>query len=245
MQRFDTHDLPSAWRSCIEAYRAEPEGVRLWAGLRAAFEQRQVIYPPDPWRALRTLAPEQVRVVIFGQDPYHGPGQAMGMAFSVPESCTRLPPSLRNIFKELSDEFQAPMRTNGDLSDWAAQGVLLLNSVLTVQDGQAGSHAKLGWQALTDRLLLQVLRAARPCVYMLWGAWAQQKADFIDQQARAPVLVLKSNHPSPLSARRAPVPFFGCGHFAAANVWLQSQGVGAVKWLDGQVSSQRSQGELF
>lgn len=188
------------------------------------------IYPPDPYRVLRLLDPSDVRVVILGQDPYHGPGQATGMAFSVPEDLKKLPPSLKNIFKEIAREFDVPVSTCGDLTPWVKQGVLLLNAVLTVEASSAGSHAGRGWETLTDGLLRKVLEQAQPCVFMLWGAWAQKKIDLIERFKTGSVLVLSSNHPSPLSALRAPVPFIGCDHFKKANDWLVQQGLNPVDW---------------
>jgi uracil-DNA glycosylase len=166
-----------------------------------------------------------VHAVILGQDPYHGPGQAEGLAFSVAEG-VKLPPSLRNIFKELGCQ-----PATGSLGDWARRGVLLLNASLTVEQGLPGSHAKKGWEELTDALLAEVARHASPCVYMLWGAHAQAKGPLIEQTAAAhgrEVLVLQANHPSPLSAARPPVPFLGCGHFREASAWLQARGCPGV-----------------
>jgi uracil-DNA glycosylase len=166
-----------------------------------------------------------VHAVVLGQDPYHGPGQAEGLAFSVAPG-VRPPPSLRNIFKELG---QAP--ESGSLLHWARSGVLLLNACLTVEDGQPASHAKKGWEALTDRLLGLVAATASPCVYLLWGAHAQAKAGLIREhaaQSAREVLVLETNHPSPLSASRPPVPFLGSGCFRQAREWLAQRGVTGV-----------------
>ena len=170
-------------------------------------------------------------MVILGQDPYHGPGQAMGMAFSVPAELKKLPPSLKNIFKELALEGEGEHSAVGDLSSWVQQGVLLMNATLTVEAGVPQSHAGKGWETLTDRLIDRVLEEARPVVFMLWGASAQKKKDRIETGAKTDVLVLSSNHPSPLSARRPPVPFIGCGHFKAANDWLEEHGRGRIEWV--------------
>ena len=183
-----------------------------------------MIYPPRPLRALELTPLSSVHAVILGQDPYHGPGQAEGLAFSVAQG-VKLPPSLRNIFKEMRC---AP--PHGSLVEWAQRGVLLLNTSLTVEDGQAASHAKKGWEALTDALLAKVAATASPCVYLLWGAHAQAKAGLIEATAARhgrEALILQSNHPSPLSASRPPVPFIGCGHFVQARQWLAQRGVSA------------------
>lgn len=223
--------LQNGWSGVVASFFATDEGRRLHDFLTNEEEKGVEIYPPDPYRVLRLLAPEDVRVVILGQDPYHGPGQATGMAFSVPENLKKLPPSLRNIFKEIAREFDAPVQTEGDLTPWVHDGVLLLNAVLTVEASKAGSHAGRGWETLTDILLKHVLALGNPCVFMLWGAWAQKKIELIESFKTGPVLVLMSNHPSPLSAMRGPAPFIGCGHFKAADQWLVSQGQKPVDWV--------------
>jgi uracil-DNA glycosylase len=158
--------------------------------------------------------------VILGQDPYHGVGQAEGLAFSVARG-VKIPPSLRNIFKELQREFQQTPPPHGSLQSWAAQGVLLLNTCLTVEDGRPASHAKRGWELLTDSLIEACAAKPERVVFMLWGAHAQGKQALIAQNNQdARHLVLKANHPSPLSALRPPEPFIGCGHFGKARDWL-------------------------
>lgn len=229
--------LCAGWLDVVAPFLASAEGRTLTDFLNARLAAGAIVYPPDPWRALRGLAPADVRVVILGQDPYHGLGQATGMAFAVPEALKRLPPSLKNIFAEVAREYGTVPRTSGDLSDWARQGVLLLNSSLTVEEGKPLAHAGRGWETLTDRLLLQVLEAARPVVFLLWGAWAQKKEALVASHAKAPVCILKANHPSPLSARRPPVPFIGCGHFAAANAWLKSMGREEIDWSGAAVKA--------
>ncbi len=176
------------------------------------------VFPPDPWRALRLTPLDEVRVVILGQDPYHGAGQAEGLAFSVPEG-VKLPPRLRNILQEAVGKPVRP--TSGSLLPWARSGVLLLNTVLTVEEGQAGAHAKWGWESLTDALVARASADAAPKVFMLWGAHAQAKEPLVDARRH---LVLRANHPSPLAARRPPVPFVGCGHFEQASAWLAARG---------------------
>jgi uracil-DNA glycosylase len=219
------------WQPVVDAFWATEKGAQLRDYLAARVAAGARIYPPEPMRALQLMGPEQVRVVILGQDPYHGPGQAEGLAFSVAPG-VRVPPSLRNIFKELQRDLGVSAPAHGSLMAWAERGVLLLNTCLTVEEGQAASHAKKGWEALTDALLAHVAGAASPCVYLLWGGHAQAKAPLIERTAAAAgaqALVLMANHPSPLSALRPPVPFIGCGHFGQAQRWLAEQGI-AFSW---------------
>ena len=214
----------------VDGFLASEQGI----ALQAFLEQRRAtgarIYPPDPLRALQLTPPETVRVVILGQDPYHGAGQAHGLAFSVPDG-VRPPPSLRNIFAELRSDLGCAAPASGNLEYWARQGVLLLNAVLTVEEGQAGSHAGRGWELLTDRLIAALASAPAPRVFLLWGAYAQAKAALIESgDPRLPHRVLVANHPSPLSARRPPIPFLGCRHFSKASAFLAAHGCGAVDW---------------
>ena len=214
--------LASGWQDEVQAFLASGEGRRLADFMRERLAAGAVIYPPQPFRALALTPLESVHAVVLGQDPYHGPGQAEGLAFSVAPG-VKLPPSLRNIFQELGTQ-----PASGSLVGWAQRGVLLLNTSLTVEDGQPASHARRGWEALTDRLLTLVARTASPCVYLLWGAHAQAKAQLIHESAarhERDALVLRANHPSPLSARRPPLPFLGCGHFRLAREWLAARGV--------------------
>lgn len=223
LQAWEPERWPVApdWRPVVDNFMASAAGQKLAYFIRERLAAGAVIYPPEPLRALELTPLASVRAVILGQDPYHGPGQAEGLAFSVAPGVP-LPPSLRNIFKELG------LRpTHGSLVEWARRGVLLLNTSLTVEDGRAGSHAKKGWEQLTDALIGRVAATASPCVYLLWGAHAQAKAPLIQDQAAAhgrEALVLQANHPSPLSAARPPVPFLGCGHFAQARQWLAERG---------------------
>jgi uracil-DNA glycosylase len=213
------------WRPAVDAFFAGADGQRLLAHLRSRIAAGAVIYPPQPLRALALTPLANVRAVVLGQDPYHGPGQAEGLAFSVAPG-VKLPPSLRNIFAEAGCD-----AASGSLVEWAERGVLLLNAILTVEDGQPASHAKQGWEALTDQLLALVAATASPCVYLLWGAHAQAKAPLIEATAARhgrEALVLQANHPSPLSARRPPVPFMGCGHFRVAREWLAERGYPGV-----------------
>lgn len=222
-------ELPAAWQAAFAARGVADALAAVTAHIEQRLADGAVVYPATPFRALHGLAPSDVRVVILGQDPYHGPGQAQGLAFSVPDDCKR-PPSLRNIFNEIAQEFPGtPVPAGNDLSPWADQGVLLLNTALTVEDGQPASHAKRGWETVTDALIALVARDASPKAFLLWGAHAQAKQALLPGNSGH--LVLMSNHPSPLSARRPPVPFLGCGHFAATNRWLVDQGKNPIDWV--------------
>ncbi|WP_027833744.1 uracil-DNA glycosylase [Maritalea myrionectae] len=175
------------------------------------------------FRALDLTPLEDVKVVILGQDPYHGPGQAHGLSFSVRPG-VRIPPSLLNIYKEIERDLGLPRPQHGFLENWAKQGVLLLNSVLTVEQGQAGAHQGKGWERFTDAVIEKINAQGHPTVFMLWGSYAQKKASFINQDKH---LVLKAPHPSPLSAHRG---FLGCGHFSKANAFLSAQGRDPIDW---------------
>ncbi len=214
------------WRAVVQTFFASPAGTVLLAFLQARLAAGATIYPPEPLRALVLTPLSEVRIVILGQDPYHGAGQAEGLAFSVAPG-TRPPPSLRNIFKELQRDLGLPPPAHGSLVRWATQGVLLLNTCLTVEAGLPASHARQGWEALTDALIRRCSDASAPKVFLLWGAHAQTKAPWIDARRHR---VLSANHPSPLSASRGPLPFLGCGHFGEADRWLTAQGRGAPVW---------------
>jgi len=220
---------PPSWRDLIDAWRDSAPGRALLAHVAQRQAAGAVIYPATVLKALELTPRAAVRVVILGQDPYHGAGQAEGLAFSVPAG-VKLPPSLRNINLELQRDLGV-VRTGGHLAAWAQQGALLLNTCLTVEDGEPGAHAKHGWEALTDSIVAAVARDAGPRVFMLWGAHAQAKAPLIAAAGAGRHAVLQANHPSPLSARRPPVPFLGCGHFGAAQRFLAAQGVvPAIDW---------------
>ena len=207
------------WRPTTDAFFGSPTGQKLLGFLRSRMAEGATIFPPQPLRALELTPPEEVRVVILGQDPYHGVGQAEGLAFSVAPGVA-LPPSLRNIFKELQRDLGTPPPQfpvpGGSLVKWATHGVLLLNTCLTVEEGLPASHAGKGWEVLTDTLIRQVAEGDHPVVFMLWGAHAQSKRALIDATRHK---VLVANHPSPLSAMRPPLPFIGCGHFSQAREW--------------------------
>jgi uracil-DNA glycosylase len=219
--------VPSDWRPITDAFRHSAAGQTLLNRLHAELSAGHTVYPKDVFAALRLTRLADVRVVILGQDPYHGPGQAHGLAFSVPDG-VKIPPSLRNIYKELQRDMGMAPPLSGNLSAWAERGVLLLNTALTVRANEAGSHAGWGWEALTDALMAHVAAQPSPKVFMLWGAHAQRKRERIEQAGaanQAPQLILSCNHPSPLSAMRGNTPFIGCGHFGQAQAWLQQQAV--------------------
>jgi len=221
--------LPQGWAALVDGFLASPTGQRLCAQVDARVAAGVEVYPARPLRALQGLTPAQVRVVILGQDPYHGAGEAEGLAFSVPEG-VRIPPSLRNIRAELQADLGIELPASGSLRGWVEAGVLLLNTSLTVERDQPASHARLGWQRLTDALIAGVAVQPHPKVFMLWGAHAQAKTDLI-RLCGQPHLILASNHPSPLAARRPPVPFLGSRPFSAANLWLQRHAGASIDWV--------------
>ena len=210
-------EVPASWQPVVGAWRSSPAGLALIRRVDARRMSGIPIYPADPFRALDLTPLDQVRVVILGQDPYHAPGQAEGLAFSVPAG-VKPPPSLRNILVELERDLGiiTPTGAPGHLGGWARQGVLLLNSTLTVEDGAPASHAKCGWQHLTDALVQAAAALPHRVTFMLWGAHAQAKRPLIEAAAPGRHRILVANHPSPLSARRPPLPFIGCGHFSLA-----------------------------
>ncbi|MFY0592577.1 uracil-DNA glycosylase [Roseivirga sp.] len=186
---------------------------------------KETIYPKgtDIFRAFDACPFDEVKVVILGQDPYHGPGQANGLCFSVHEGIP-FPPSLVNIFKELKNDLNKDIPPNGSLERWASQGVLLLNSTLTVRAHQAGSHQKKGWEEFTDAVIAQLAKKKKDIVYILWGSYAQKKGAIVNENENC---VLKSPHPSPLSAHRG---FFGCSHFSQTNTYLEQKGLPSIQW---------------
>lgn len=217
--------LQNGWRTALADQFAAPYMEQLLSFLRSEKAAGKTIFPPEPeyFRALNLTPPQDVKVVILGQDPYHGDGQAHGLCFSVrPE--VRTPPSLVNIYKEIHTDLGIPPAPHGFLEDWARQGVLLLNSVLTVERGQAASHQGQGWERFTDAIIRHINTQEKPVVFMLWGSYAQKKAAFVDTDRH---LVLRAPHPSPLSAHRG---FFGCRHFSQANSFLSKAKRGEIHW---------------
>ena len=224
-----TEPIPESWRAVLEPVLATPEARRLGGWLSAEEAAGKTVYPPRGQRlaALDLTPREDVRAVILGQDPYHGPGQAHGLAFSVPEG-VKLPPSLRNIYKELAADCGGAPPESGSLVQWAQQGVLLLNNSLTVEAANAGSHAGKGWDAITDAVVAAVARSDTPTAFILWGSHAQGKAARIPELTDdGPHLVLRSPHPSPLSAHRG---FFGSRPFGKVNAFLDAHGRGTIDW---------------
>lgn len=226
----DLSALDAGWAPFVQDFLSSESGRALSLRLNDALSAGKTIYPPDPLKALSLTPLDQVRVVILGQDPYHGPGQAHGLAFSVAPG-VRVPPSLRNIFKEIQQSLGVPAPTDGSLVRWAQQGVLLLNTCLTVEAGQASSHARWGWEVLTDTLVTAVAQSPSPVVFMLWGAQAQAKKKMVDTVVGSSRhLILQANHPSPLSALRPPLPFMGCLHFARAQLFAAQTGKKPIAW---------------
>lgn len=220
--------LPADWCGVTRPFVASPACARLGAFVDDRVAAGATVFPPQPLRALELTPFDAVRIVILGQDPYHGPGQAHGLAFSVPDG-VRPPPSLRNIFLELEHDLGVAPPPSGNLSRWARQGVLLLNAVMTVEAGRPASHAGKGWEQCTDLIVNRLASDAAPKVFLLWGAYAQAKAPMIAAAGREH-RVLTANHPSPLSARRPPLPFLGCRHFSLANAFLGEHGRGQIEW---------------
>lgn len=220
--------IPESWRATLESVLATPEARRLGGWLCAEEAAGRTVYPPrgSRLRALELTPLDSVKVVILGQDPYHGPGQAMGLCFSVPQGVPA-PPSLANIYKELAADCGIERPAHGDLSGWARQGVLLLNTCLTVEAGKAGSHAGRGWEAITDACVAAVAARDTPTVFILWGSHAQAKAARIPRLADGPHCVIRSPHPSPLSAHRG---YFGSRPFSRANAFLENHGLTPIDW---------------
>jgi uracil-DNA glycosylase len=217
--------LHESWKSRLEDAFATPSMQDLRSFLRERKRLGKVIYPPGPqiFAALDATPFDAVKVVILGQDPYHGPGQAHGLCFSVPPGVP-IPPSLQNIYAEIERDLGISKPDHGCLWPWAEQGVLLLNAVLTVEQGHAGAHQGKGWEAFTDAIVARLNSERENLVFLLWGSYAQKKGQAIDPRRHR---VLKAPHPSPLSAHRG---FIGCGHFSAANHYLQQRGLRPVEW---------------
>ena len=218
--------LEDSWLQVLGNEFEQEYMQQLRSFLQAEKAARRVIYPPGPqiFNAFKHTPLPKVKVIILGQDPYHGPGQAHGLCFSVPEGID-IPPSLRNIYRELEQDLGVPAPRRGCLTAWAEQGVLLLNSVLSVRRGQAASHQGRGWEQFTDRVIAVINEQRQGAVFMLWGSYAQRKGAMVNAGKH---LLLKAPHPSPLSAHRG---FFGCRHFSRANDYLQQQGQTPVNWV--------------
>ena len=216
--------IEPSWYAQLEPQFDQPYWQALTTAIRNLKAEGTRIYPPAKliFNAFNTTPFEQVKVVILGQDPYHNPGEAMGLSFSVPRG-VRTPPSLKTIYKELEDDLGVAQAKHGDLTKWADQGVFLLNAMLTVEHRKAGSHRKLGWQKFTDAVIKKLSDEREHLVFMLWGNFAKQKADLIDPEKH---LVLKAAHPSPL-ARGA---YYGSKHFSQANDYLTSHGMEPIDW---------------
>ncbi|MBD5238888.1 MAG: uracil-DNA glycosylase [Bacteroidales bacterium] len=216
--------IESSWAERLEGVFASAEWERLAEFVRREYAN-ELIFPPAGkiFAALDSCPFDRVKVVIIGQDPYHGVGQANGLAFSVAPGVA-IPPSLQNIFKEVSADMGVPMPVDGDLTRWAEQGVLLLNSSLTVKAGKPASHAGMGWEVMTDAAIKALSDGRENLVFLLWGAHAGKKSGLIDPSKH---LILKAPHPSPLSAHRG---FFGCRHFSRANAYLQVHNISPIVW---------------
>lgn len=216
--------IEPSWHELLREEFDKPYFDQLISFVRDEYTQ-QVIYPPAAkiFRAFNECPFDQLKVVIIGQDPYHGPGQANGLCFSVAEGVP-FPPSLQNILKEVSDDTGAPRPASGELERWAQQGVLLLNAVLTVRAHQAAAHAGHGWETFTDAVVREIARRKKNVVYLLWGAYAQRKAAVVNPAENC---ILTAPHPSPLSAHRG---FFGSKHFSQANTYLTANGLTPIVW---------------
>lgn len=217
--------LQASWQKQLDSEFSQPYMQQLQDFLQQRELMGKVIYPPQEhvFSALNSTDFDQVKVVVLGQDPYHGPNQAHGLAFSVQKG-VKVPPSLANIYKELQRDLDLPIPTHGCLQTWAEQGVLLLNATLTVEQADAGAHQKQGWETFTDKIVQQLNEQRQGLVFMLWGSYAQKKGKMIDRDKH---LVLDSVHPSPLSAHRG---FIGNGHFSQANAYLQQLGYKPIDW---------------
>jgi uracil-DNA glycosylase len=217
--------IEASWKEALKEEFSKPYFQQAALHIKTEKSQGKLIYPPGSliFNAFNTTPFDTVKVVILGQDPYHGPGQAHGLCFSV-QNGVPPPPSLINIFKELQEDIGVPVPPHGNLTHWARQGVFLLNASLTVRAGEPMSHSKIGWAAFTDTVIKKISELKEHVVFMLWGKFAQEKRVLIDENRH---LVLRSAHPSPLSASAG---FFGCRHFSKANEYLVSKGIAPVDW---------------
>lgn len=216
--------IEASWKTALANTFEQPYFQEVTNFIKQAIQEGKTIYPPGRliFNAFNTTPFDQVKVVILGQDPYHNPGEAMGLSFSVPQG-VRIPPSLLNIYKELKADLGLPIPTHGDLTAWAQQGVFLLNAMLTVERASPASHQQIGWQHFTDEVIRQLSAQREHLVFMLWGNFAKKKAELIDASRH---LILEAAHPSPL-ARGG---FDGCKHFSKANAYLEAHGKTPVNW---------------
>jgi uracil-DNA glycosylase len=217
--------MEASWKEVLKNEFKKPYFKQIVEQLKTEKAQGKTIYPPGPliFNAFSKTPFDAVKVVILGQDPYHGPKQAMGLSFSVPKGIA-IPPSLQNIFKELHDDVGASIPDNGDLTPWAEQGVLLLNASLTVRAGEPMSHSKIGWHIFTDCVISRISQLKSDVVFLLWGKFAQEKIELIDAKKHH---ILKAAHPSPLAAHNG---FFGCRHFSKTNNLLMKKGLDPINW---------------
>lgn len=217
--------IEPSWKKHLNQEFGQPYMADLKKFLKTEMDKKKTIYPKASnfFKAFDSTPFDEVKVVILGQDPYHGPGQAHGLSFSVPQGVV-VPPSLKNIYKEIEADLKVKMPKHGNLENWAKQGVLLLNATLSVEGGKAGSHQKRGWEQFTDGAIRALNDQREHLVFMLWGSYAQKKGEFIDRNKH---LVLQSPHPSPLSAHRG---FLGNRHFSKANEYLKQNGLAPIDW---------------
>ena len=217
--------IEASWKAALAEEFEKPYFQALIDFLKKEKAAGKVIFPPGPliFNAFECTPIDAVKVVILGQDPYHNPGEAMGLSFSVPKG-VKVPPSLKNIYQELLTDLQIPKAEHGDLSNWARQGVFLLNTMLTVEQKQAGSHQKAGWHFFTDAVIQTLSEKREHLVFMLWGNPARKKAELIDGTKH---LILEAAHPSPLAGGA----FFNCKHFSKANAYLKEHGIGEINWM--------------
>ena len=217
--------MEASWKEVLKDEFKKPYFKQITEHIKTEKEQGKTIYPPGPliFNAFEQTPFDKVKVVLLGQDPYHGPRQAMGLSFSVPDG-VHPPPSLVNIFKELHEDVGAPIPKHGDLTKWAQQGVMLLNASLTVRAGEPNSHSKVGWHQFTNTVIEKISIEKRDVVFLLWGKFAQEKTELINEKKHH---VLKAAHPSPFAADKG---FFGCRHFSKTNSYLMKQGMDPIDW---------------
>jgi uracil-DNA glycosylase len=223
-EKINNVQIEEGWKSALSSAFEQPYFQAIKTYLVAAKEAGKIIYPPGPmiFNAFNQTPFDQLKVVILGQDPYHNPGEAMGLSFSVPQG-VRVPPSLQNIYKEINTSLGYPVPKHGDLTKWAAQGVLLLNAILTVEKNMPASHSKIGWASFTDDVIRTISEQKTGIVFLLWGKFAQTKKALIDTEKH---FVFESAHPSPLAGNA----FQGCGHFVKTNEVLERQGKLKIDW---------------